>query len=124
MENVDLSHVRAELEAALLVQGKALGYKFELGTIEYESDGNFSMELTAVKAGNPDEEEKRYLEMAKLLPLPALHSDVQVGDRGLTYEVVGLDEGGKDVILKWGGLRWFFGVRALSALFEIKGGLG
>ena len=118
MENTDLSHVRAELEAALLVQGKALGYKFELGTIEYESDGTFSMELTAVRDGNPDEEEKRYIEMAKLLPLPELHSVVLVDH--LYYEVHGLDENARDVVLMLDNTRYLYGARALSNLF-LKG---
>jgi hypothetical protein len=113
-----LDVIRKQLEQALVEQGKKLGYSFELGTVEYEPDGNFILELLAVRLGNFDDEEKRYLEMAALLSLPALHSQVTVGDEGYTYEVAGLAADGADVVLKRGDERWLYGVRALSTWFE------
>jgi hypothetical protein len=110
--------IREQLEAALAKQGQALGYKFALGMLEYEPDGNFSIELLAVKNGNQDDEEKRYAEMAMLLPLPILHSVVLIERK--FYEVRGLDENNKDVVLVRDNTRFLYSVRALSNLL-LKG---
>jgi hypothetical protein len=114
----DLAVIRKSLEDALVEQGKKLGYSFELGTVEYEPDGNFSLELLAVRLGNYDDEEKRYLEMAGLLPLPNLHSVIVVDNDATPYTVAGLTADGADVVLLSGEDRWLYGVRALSTWFE------
>jgi hypothetical protein len=94
---VEIEQVSWKIANALAEVGKECGYTFKVGTITYETDGNFKMRIEALKDGAKTEEQKAYEANRQLLGLPEWGTLIEITN--MVHKIVGINQTGSKVIL-------------------------